>query len=246
MNYRMVNAFLILALCVQIPVIAHAQDWRTADRSSVGIAPDPGQEEQALVHVYAARAFRWRKYFAVHCWVATKEKGADHYVTYHVSRFGLHNGASTVKIQADVPDRRWFGAEPELLAELKGERAEAAIPQIVKLAENYHYSDHYLVWPGPNSNSFVSHIIRNVGIGVELPPHAIGKDWIDDGDLVGMSETGTGIQVSVFGLLGFTLGLAEGIEVNLLGLNLGIDILRPALKLPLIGRVGMKDAPVFD
>lgn len=36
-----------------------------------------------------------------------------------------------------------------------------------------------------------------------------------------------------------TVGLVEGLEINLLGLNFGIDFLRPALKLPLIGRLGM-------
>jgi hypothetical protein len=238
--------YLILLCCIwSFPL--NAQDWRHADRSSAGIAPEPHLESQALVHIYAARAFRWRKYFAVHCWVATKAKEADHYQTYHVTGFGLKNGARSVKIQRDIPDRRWFGAEPELLVEVRGEKAEIAIPQIQHLAENYFYHDHYQVWPGPNSNSFVSHIIRNIdGVGVELPPHAIGKDWINDGEFLSWSETGTGFQFSFFGLFGVTLGLAEGVELNLLGLSLGVDVLRPALKLPLIGRLGMKDEPVFE
>jgi hypothetical protein len=41
--------------------------------------------------------------------------------------------------------------------------------------------------------------------------------------------------------LGFSLGLAEGIEVNLLGLNFGVDFWTPALKLPSLGRVGFAD-----
>jgi hypothetical protein len=100
--------------------------------------------------------------------------------------------------------------------------------------------------PAANRNSFVSHIIRNVDeLQVELPPNAMGKDWLDDGSLFAMSESGTGVQVSVFGLLGVTLGLAEGIELNILGLSFGVDILRPAIKLPAVGRLGFKDAPVF-
>jgi hypothetical protein len=35
------------------------------------------------------------------------------------------------------------------------------------------------------------------------------------------------------------LALEEGIELNLFGLSVGIDIMRPALKLPGIGRLGM-------
>ena len=31
----------------------------------------------------------------------------------------------------------------------------------------------------------------------------------------------------------------EGLELNLLGLTIGVDLLRPALKLPGIGRIGL-------
>ena len=42
------------------------QDWRTADRSPTGIAPDPDTTREAVVQVYAARALNWRGIFAVH------------------------------------------------------------------------------------------------------------------------------------------------------------------------------------
>jgi hypothetical protein len=45
--------------------------------------------------------------------------------------------------------------------------------------------------------------------------------------------------VSLLGVLGLTVGLDEGVEMNLLGLSLGVDVLRPALRLPGVGRVGM-------
>jgi hypothetical protein len=233
---------LMLALSSLLSVPLSAQDWRTADRSSMGLAPSPDEEPEALVQIYAARAFRWRGYFAVHTWVATKEKDASAYTTYHVTSFGLRRTGSTIVMQEDIPDRRWFGADTDLLYELKGPKAERAIPQIKAAVADYSYHDFYRAWPGPNSNTFVSHIIRSSpDLRFELPPHAIGKDWIGTGDLVGLSETGTGLQFSLFGLLGLTMGLGEGIEVNLLGLSLGVDFLRPALKLPLVGRLGMRD-----
>jgi hypothetical protein len=40
------------------------------------------------------------------------------------------------------------------------------------------------------------------------------------------------------GVAGLSIGRAEGLELNLLGLTLGIDPLAPALKLPGIGRIG--------
>ena len=222
-------------------------DWRTADRSSAGASPAPEAEPAAIVHVYGARAINWRGNFSLHCWIATKEKGADHYLTYHVTGFRLDDLGTSVMIGKDIPDRRWFGAVPYLIEELKGAKAEAAIPKIREAAADYPNAAIYRAWPGPNSNTFISHIIRHVPeLGVELPPNAIGKDWIDDGDLVGWSESGTGVQVSVLGALGLTLGLAEGVEVNVLGMSFGVDLWRPALKLPIVGRLGFKDAPVFD
>ena len=59
------------------------QDWRTADRSSTGIAPEPLQHREAVVQVYAARAFNWRGLFAVHTWIASKEKNSPHYLLHY-------------------------------------------------------------------------------------------------------------------------------------------------------------------
>lgn len=241
----MQKIFCYLILVFILASCSHT-DWRTADNSSSGIAPLPENEPEALVHVYGARAYNWRGYFSLHCWIATKEKFADHFVTYHVIGFRLKSTGSTVVVRNDLPDRKWFGATPVLIEEIKGVRAEKAIPRIKELASNYPNAQQYRAWPGPNSNTFVSHIIRHTPeLGVELPSNAIGKDWINDGEIIGLSQTGTGAQISLYGLLGITVGLADGIETNLLGLNFGIDFWTPALKLPIIGRVGFKDKPII-
>lgn len=220
--------------------------WSTAPRDSAGIAPLPEKEPEAVVQVYAARTYGWRGYFAVHTWIAVKEKGAQEYTTYHVMGWRVQRGGSSVVIEKDIPDRLWYGEKPYLITELRGAKAESAIPKIDAAAKNYPYPHTYRLWPGPNSNTFVSHIIRSVSeLRVELPPHAIGKDWIHEGDFVGWSETKSGVQLSLLGALGLTLGAGEGVEVNLLGLAFGIDFLRPAIKLPLVGRIGFKDSPVF-
>ena len=146
-------------------------------------------------------------------------------------------------MQKGVPDRRWYGAEPELLQDLRGEAAEKAIKEIKKAVGTYPYKHIYSAFPGPNSNTFISHIIRNVPeLTVELPPTALGKDFLGYTKFFDQSESGTGYQFSVLGLLGITLGKAEGFEFNVLGLVFGVDVMRPALKLPFVGRIGMKDA----
>lgn len=211
----------------------------------MGIAPKPEEVDEAIVQVYAARTFGWRRHFAVHTWIATKSKSAPTYITYHVTAWGTRVSGKAITIKPDIPDRRWYGADAVLLAEVRGEKAEQAIRKIEMAAKEYPYHDFYRMIPGPNSNSFVSFVLRRTPeIGVELPPHAIGRDWINRGSPFGISESGTGFQFSLFGVLGFTIGLADGIELNLLMLTFGIDLWRPALKLPFVGRVGFRDAPV--
>jgi hypothetical protein len=45
--------------------------------------------------------------------------------------------------------------------------------------------------------------------------------------------------VSLYGAMGILLAVKEGLELNVLGLDVGVDALAPALKLPAIGRVGV-------
>src|SRR5439155_26926268 len=74
---------------------------------------------------------------------------------------------------------------------------------------------------------------------LDLPPTAIGKDYLPGGEPVALSPSGTGLQVSVFGLLGVMAAWEEGVEVNVLGLTFGVAVKHPALKLPAVGRRGM-------
>jgi hypothetical protein len=72
---------------------------------------------------------------------------------------------------------------------------------------------------------------------VDLPPTAIGKDYLGWRS-VNTTPCGTGGQASLFGVVGVAAGLEEGVEVNLLGLNFGIDPKSLSLKLPIVGRLG--------
>lgn len=218
--------------------------WRFANRDSAGISPLPAEHPEAVVQAFAARAWSWRGHLAVHTWVATKEQGAESYRTHQVVGFRTRRGLPAVQSQADLPDRRWYGNTPELLLDLRGDAAAALIPQIHAAVESYPYPNDYTLWPGPNSNTFVAHIGRQVPeLGLVLPVTAIGKDYLPGGALLASTPSGTGYQLSLLGALGLSAGLEEGIELNLLGLAVGIDFLRPALKLPGVGRVGVSRNP---
>ena len=232
-----VGATLGLAACGGINF---GQDWRQASRESVGIAPRPAEVTDALVHVYAARAFSWRGIFAVHSWIAVKPKRADSYTVLHVIGWLRRRGLPPLYVARDLPDRRWFNAHPQLLYELRGIEAEAAIEKIFELA--YAYPDAYRTWSGPNSNSFTAHVVRHVAeLKMELPPTAVGKDYLMNGRVLATTPSGTGVQISLWGLLGLSVGLEEGLELNVLGLSFGLDLKPPALKLPIVGRLGLPE-----
>lgn len=217
---------------------ASGDDWRTASRSPMGLAPVPSVTPEAVVQVYAARAVRWRGYFGVHTWIAAKPPEAEAYTVYEVNGWRLRRTGTSVAVSDRAPDSRWYGNAPELIAELRGPAAAEAIPRIEQAVAAYPYADSYRVWPGPNSNTFVAHVLRAVPeLEADLPPTAIGKDYLGAA-LVARSPSGTGVQLSLLGVLGVLVGLEEGLEINLLGLTFGLDPLDLAVKLPLAGRIG--------
>jgi hypothetical protein len=246
-RHRLLLVILLLALPVLVASCGQVhlgRDWRTASRDSAGIAPDPVEEPQAVIQVYAARAFNWRGLLAVHTWLATKPADADHYTVHQVVGWRRGGGRPVVVSFADLPDRRWYDAEPRLLLDLRGPEAARLIPEVeAAIARSPHRYD-YTLWPGPNSNTFTAYVGREVpGLQLELPVTAIGKDYLANGRLAGSSPSGTGVQLSLFGLGGLTLALREGLEVNLLGLVFGLDAYPPALKLPGLGRLGFSPDP---
>ncbi|MBI3043000.1 MAG: DUF3750 domain-containing protein [Betaproteobacteria bacterium] len=217
---------------------ASSPDWRTERRASAGLAPDPATTPEPVVQVYGARCSSWRRYFGVHTWIAVKPSSARAYVVYEVTDARFRRTGSALAIRKRVPDASWYGNAPELLAEKRGDGVDALIARIDKAAREYPYKEKYVVWPGPNSNTFTAHVARAVPeLEVDFPPTAIGKDYLG-GKLVATAPSGSGLQVSLFGLLGVLASRIEGFEVNVLGLTFGIDSFSPALKLPLVGRLG--------
>ena len=219
-----------------------AGGWRTASREPVGLAPDPALNREAIIQVYAARAYGWRGYFGVHSWIAAKRSNADAYTVYEVIGWRLRWGDTSVTIRERAADARWFGNAPELLSELRGPPGNSDVDRIIDkidtAAASYPFADQYAVWPGPNSNTFIAHILRDVPeLKADLPPTAIGKDYLTEG-FIAQTPGGGGFQLSLAGLLGVMAGREEGLEINLLGLTFGIDPFDPAIKLPMVGRLG--------
>ncbi|MDB5591428.1 DUF3750 domain-containing protein [Enterovirga sp.] len=214
-----------------------APSWNRADWSSAKLLPEPAAHPAALVRIYAARTGRWKGIFAHHSWIVIKPEGASRY-----TRFDKVGWGSPLRTDGWAADARWFGNAPQLVLALDGAAAERVIPAIRAAVRDYPYrhGGDYRVWPGPNSNTFVAHVVQQVpGLQVAMPPTALGKDFHPFGDLVGLTPSRTGIQLQLGGYLGLSLGWVEGLEINFLGLVTGFDLRRPALKLPGWGRIGV-------
>jgi hypothetical protein len=213
--------------------------WYEARRDPTGLAPDPAETPEAVIQVFTARAVSWRGVFAVHSWIAVKPTGAPRYTRYEVVGFGVAGGAPAVRVDRMGPDNFWFGARPLVVFERRGEGVDALIDKVRAAVASYPYPHEYRAWPGPNSNTFTAHIARQVPeLSLDLPSNAVGKDFLPGGALFAAAPSGSGFQISLYGLAGVLIAVQEGLELNLLGLNIGLDIAVPALKLPALGRLG--------
>jgi hypothetical protein len=156
-------------------------NWRTASREPAGIATLPNEDSRAIIEFYAADAFSWRGWFAVHPWIAIKENKATQYSVYEVTGWQVKKGLSAIReYQTTTPDRYWFGSKPELLLSIKGDKAEMLIPKVQAAIALYPWTHEYNVIPGPNSNTFVAWIGLQVPeLGLELPFSAIGSGYAD-------------------------------------------------------------------
>src|SRR5690349_1831283 len=99
--------FFVIALPIYAVISGQAPlgtDYRTADRSSAGIAPSPQMTPQAVIQVYAARALNWRGIFGVHTWIATKPENASEYTIHHVIGWRMYRNLSVVVSAPGIPD----------------------------------------------------------------------------------------------------------------------------------------------
>lgn len=214
-----------------------AASWRTANWSSSGLLPLAESTPEAHVIVLAARTGNWKSIFAEHMSIIVKPAGAGEWTRYDVVGWG-----DPVRRNAYPADAFWYGNTPYIVRDIAGGEAEALIPLIEETIARYPYSGQgtYRVWPGPNSNSFVAWVVRNTpGFAVELPPAAIGKDFISPGAGIAAAASRTGFVVSLWGVAGMTLALREGLEIHLFGSVIGVDPEDLAIKLPSLGKLSL-------
>jgi uncharacterized protein DUF3750 len=241
---RSVAIWLLLAIFL-LPVFGAAgtlayhggpSQWSRWDRAVQSRLGDAAVHPEARILVMTGRTRGWKGALALHSWIVFKRANDPAWHRYDVAGWG-----NPVRVNWWPPDL-WFGEYGEVVADIKGAQAQALIPRIEAAISDYRYANagDYVMWPGPNSNTFVATVLRAVPeLGAMLPPNAVGRDFRPL-PYLGLTDSGTGIEASLWGVLGVKVGWVEGIELNVLGLVAGLDLRHPALKVPGFGRIGFE------
>lgn len=170
---------------------------------------------------------------ARHPWFAVRRAGETQWTTYEVGSpiQGQDDGLAAHGYDNPILHGLWRGPEAD--------RAADCIARVAPAIKQY-IEDHYIFYPGPNSNTFGDRVMRKCGIHASLPSTSVGKDWRGWFG-AGVTSEGTGLQLET-PLVGLKIGLKEGVEVHVLGLAFGIDLWPPAIILPVgPGRLGFAD-----
>ncbi len=238
--HRLLKLALFLPLFLFIlPALLHLAVWTFADRprswhsanwDSAGILPAPATDE-AAIYLMSARTGGLKGAFASHSWVVIKKPGSPRYDRYDVVGWG-----SPVRKNGYPADGRWYSNEPRIHASVSGQRANELIPLIENAISTYRWRQYgdYRTWPGPNSNTFVATVTRDVrGLEAAVPATAVGRDFPADDRWIRFN--GDTLFATLGGYAGFVLGRSRGFEINFLGLVAGINPFRGEVKIPAFG-----------
>jgi hypothetical protein len=171
----------VIIIVVGLLAACSNNNWRTATREPAGISANPNQQKNAVIEVYTADAFSWRGWFAVHTWIAVKPVNALDYTVYEVVGWRVKRGLPALReYQTATPDRYWYGAKPDKILSIQGDKAATLIPKISAAVKRYPWANEYTVIPGPNSNTFPAWIgIQVPELGLKLPFSALGSGYAD-------------------------------------------------------------------
>ncbi len=176
-----VRKIAVVIVLIGLLVACSNTNWREASREPAGLAVDPATTKGAVIEFYAADAFSWRGWFAVHTWIAIKPADAAEYTVYEVVGWRVKHGLPALKqYQTATPDRYWYGAKPDKLLSIQGDKAKRLIPEVTAAINRYPWANEYTLFPGPNSNTFPQWVGLQVPeLELELPFRAIGSGYAD-------------------------------------------------------------------
>lgn len=217
--------------------IDRPSSWRTADWGASGVLPSPARVDGPAIFLMAARTGGLKGAFSVHCWLVIKRSPNSGYDRYDKVGWGL-----PVRKNAYPADGRWYSNKPKIVASISGPDAEVLVSKAEAAIAGYPYNNRgdYTIWPGPNSNSFIAHVLRAIPeLGARMPPNAVGRDFAPGFASMDIADDWSDIHATLGGLFGISAGLRSGLEIHMLGLVAGFDFVRPAIKIPAYGRIDL-------
>ena len=111
---------------------------------------------------------------AVHYWlVAWKGAACHRWEVWQTKNAGGHS-IGHVHCDLKPPDEGVGGGPAHIAAEWTGREA-AAIHAVLDAVDRYPHCHRYIVWPGPNSNTFAAWVLKRAGIRHKLVWRALGK-----------------------------------------------------------------------
>lgn len=115
-------------------------------------------------------------FFAAHYWFVVS--GADGSHRWEVWQTKNAGGWSIGHVHCDLrpPDAGVGGGPARITAEWTGAEADAIIA-VLENVNDYPHRERYVAWPGPNSNTFASWVLRRAGIRHRLGWMALGKRY---------------------------------------------------------------------
>jgi hypothetical protein len=190
------------------------------------------------------RSMPWYSRFAEHTWVDVKRGDDAHWIRSEV--IGAHSGArcETITAREAYADWRWSDEAVRVHRVVVGESARRVAERIaaVTAALDPRYKNvGYEAWPGPNSNTFMRELARELPeLAFVFHHNAVGKDytWLD----AGWSPSQTGVSFNTWPL-GATLALEEGVELHFLQLTFGVRLWPPRLELPFLPPIPWDSEP---
>lgn len=215
----------------------HPSSWREAEWGTSGVLPKADANGDAKIYIMSASTGGLKGAVASHSWIVTKAKGDATYNRYDKVGWG-----SPIRRNNYVADAYWYSNTPHIVKEISGDEAQRLIPAVEAAIQSYPYAGvgDYRIYPGPNSNSFVAHVLRTVpDLDAVLPPDAVGRDYLSDGWMFAIDADGRDMHATLYGLIGIAAGQRSGLEVHFMGLVAGIDVANPGVKIPAIGRIGL-------
>lgn len=178
----------------------------------------------------------WYAQFATHGWFDVREVEGGAW-----TRIEVLSPASGVQVSELAQDRaladlRWNNRPVRVHGVLRGSEAAIAARELLNSAAAYDGED-YRAIPGPNSNSFVATLVADTTrLRTTMHHNAVGKDYLTPlGVARTPSKSGGRIDTP---WIGGALGLQEGFELHLVGLQFGVGLWPPRICVPFLPEIG--------